>query len=126
MGCLYAYIDWYWNAAHAENRIVGVDMLSMTPLYMSWELSHRRRDVTQRLQTELDEVMPAAGVISDAAVLNLNTFANECMYLHHFLAHALMPSQPSSCPAWHRQSLSASCPRPRRPRARAHPRPRQR
>ena len=53
---------------------------------MFWELS-RRRDIMQRLQAEIDEIMPDPRVIPDASVLNkseyLNAFVKECTFVSH-------------------------------------------
>ncbi|KIP03779.1 hypothetical protein PHLGIDRAFT_77016 [Phlebiopsis gigantea 11061_1 CR5-6] len=62
--------------------VAGVDTSSTTLSYMFWELS-RRRDIAQRLQAEIDEVMPDRGVVPDAAVLG------RCVYLDAFVKEAL-------------------------------------
>ncbi|EKM60141.1 uncharacterized protein PHACADRAFT_206323 [Phanerochaete carnosa HHB-10118-sp] len=62
--------------------IAGVDTSSTSLSYMFWELS-RRRDVMQRLQAEIDEIMPDPRVIPDASVFN------KCEYLNAFIKESL-------------------------------------
>nr|BAL05175.1 cytochrome P450 [Phanerodontia chrysosporium] len=65
--------------------IAGVDTSSTSLSYMFWELS-RRRDVMQRFQAEIDEIMPDPRVIPDATVLNrseyLNAFVKESLRVY--------------------------------------------
>lgn len=59
---------------------------------MFWELS-RRRDIMQRLQAELEEIMPDARVIPDANVLHkseyLNAFVKECEFVYIIISYII-------------------------------------
>lgn len=65
------------------SRIAGSDTTSNSLSYFFWELS-RRPDIMKKLQTELDSVMPASGLIPDITVLQelpyLAAFVKEGMY----------------------------------------------
>ncbi|KAI0089355.1 cytochrome P450 [Irpex rosettiformis] len=65
--------------------VAGVDTSSLSLAYMFWELS-RRRDITQRLQAELDDAMTDKKVIPDINALMrlpyLNAFIKEAMRVY--------------------------------------------
>ncbi|KAF5369696.1 hypothetical protein D9615_010147 [Tricholomella constricta] len=67
------------------HMIAGSDTTSTSLSYFFWELS-RRADIMKKLQAELDEAMPDAGVIPDLSVLQdlpyLNAFLKEGLRLY--------------------------------------------
>lgn len=71
-------------------RIAGSDTTSTSLSYFFWELS-RRADIMKKLQSELDEAMPDAGVIPDISILQ------ELPYLGAFIKEGVCPSLTLSC-----------------------------
>ncbi|KAG5642970.1 hypothetical protein DXG03_001818 [Asterophora parasitica] len=81
------------------HMIAGSDTTSTSLSYFFWELS-RRADIMKKLQAELDEAMPDAGVIPDLSVLQelpyLNAFIKEGLRLYGAAPSALERVVPSS------------------------------
>jgi hypothetical protein len=71
-------------------RIAGSDTTSTSLSYFFWELS-RRADILKKLQSELDEAMPDAGVIPDISILQ------ELPYLGAFIKEGVCLSLTRSC-----------------------------
>lgn len=77
---------------------------------MLWELS-RRRDIMQRLQAEIDEIMHDCRAVPDASVLNrapyLNAFVKEGNSISRLIGQFLMSLQHSASTALLHRFLSA-------------------
>jgi cytochrome P450 len=74
-----------------SDRIAAADTTSITVYYMLWELS-RRPDVSNKLQAELDGVMPDAHTIPDISILQnlpyLDAFVKEGAWALCFSPHS--------------------------------------